>query len=469
MSKIKKILAVVLAMAMVMAMSIVSFADEKATITIPVSKITVQGVEAGRTVTLYKLVTLNADGNEWVKNVADGYFTEADGVISLSDAEGYKISSLKDASLSDANAVAVATVPEGSTSVEFANVPVGAYLIKITDSETITYGTLIAETYKQTETYLTAEDVTVNAKPSNVKVTKTFSEGTDKVVRLGETVSFDINTVFPSFDAATEPSSRTFTVTDNPTGMKITGVTVYVGDMETAVTAGYTLKKANGTEISDLSTLTANEAVAVHFDTSDDTKYGKSVKVVVTAEVTSLTGIKNEASTDHASDTTEVEQYTAQITITKKNEDETETLEGAQFEVTKNNSTDKLYFEKVEGAVDTYRLSASGNTNASTIITASKGSVTIQGLDEGTYKFAEITAPAGYSINENGVEVTVTSTDEVNTGTGVIEKEDTLTDTKLSALPSTGGIGTTIFTVVGCLIMIAAAAMFFVIRRRTER
>ena len=44
-----------------------------------------------------------------------------------------------------------------------------------------------------------------------------------------------------------------------------------------------------------------------------------------------------------------------------------------------------------------------------------------------------------------------------------------MTDTKLSALPSTGGIGTTIFTVGGCVIMIAAAYMFFVSRRKEEQ
>lgn len=46
---------------------------------------------------------------------------------------------------------------------------------------------------------------------------------------------------------------------------------------------------------------------------------------------------------------------------------------------------------------------------------------------------------------------------------------DTITNTKLSNLPSTGGIGTTIFTIGGCLIMVIAAALFFASRRKAAK
>ena len=46
--------------------------------------------------------------------------------------------------------------------------------------------------------------------------------------------------------------------------------------------------------------------------------------------------------------------------------------------------------------------------------------------------------------------------------------EDAIPNTKLSTLPGTGGIGTTIFTIGGCAIMIAAAALFFAGRRREK-
>jgi LPXTG-motif cell wall-anchored protein len=49
---------------------------------------------------------------------------------------------------------------------------------------------------------------------------------------------------------------------------------------------------------------------------------------------------------------------------------------------------------------------------------------------------------------------------------GTIEGSYPFSNTKLSSLPSTGGIGTTIFTIGGCAIMIIAAALFFASRRK---
>ena len=51
---------------------------------------------------------------------------------------------------------------------------------------------------------------------------------------------------------------------------------------------------------------------------------------------------------------------------------------------------------------------------------------------------------------------------------GTALMEDAIPNTKLSTLPGTGGIGTTIFTIGGCAIMIAAAALFFAGRRREK-
>ena len=47
--------------------------------------------------------------------------------------------------------------------------------------------------------------------------------------------------------------------------------------------------------------------------------------------------------------------------------------------------------------------------------------------------------------------------------------EAEMADTKLASLPGTGGIGTTIFTIGGCAIMIAAAGLFFATRKKAEK
>ena len=105
-----------------------------------------------------------------------------------------------------------------------------------------------------------------------------------------------------------------------------------------------------------------------------------------------------------------------------------------------------------------------------------KGTVIVRGLNVGTYKFTEKTAPEGYSVNTNPSSATLVITEESGKegdegeliATEILEADTSMTDTRLSSLPSTGGIGTTIFTIGGCAIMIIAAALFFASRRKSS-
>ena len=100
------------------------------------------------------------------------------------------------------------------------------------------------------------------------------------------------------------------------------------------------------------------------------------------------------------------------------------------------------------------------------------GNIVVKGLDDSvtemTYEFKETKAPNGYSINETNADVKWAKDGEGATAenrTGAAS----MTDTKLNALPSTGGIGTTIFTIAGCLIMVTAAGLFFASRKRSNK
>ena len=76
---------------------------------------------------------------------------------------------------------------------------------------------------------------------------------------------------------------------------------------------------------------------------------------------------------------------------------------------------------------------------------------------------------AAYLDSENtttSTGVTVTTNDDAGSGTAMLGPS--IPNTKLSTLPGTGGIGTTIFTIGGCAIMVAAAALFFAGRRREK-
>ena len=161
--------------------------------------------------------------------------------------------------------------------------------------------------------------------------------------------------------------------------------------------------------------------------------------------------------------------YTGRITLTKTGEND-EKLANAGFKVYRN--TDKKFAVVAnQGTIsgsNEYLVESWTNKEdkASVIFTGEDGTLTIKGLnDNDTYSFKEVQAPNGYSINETDAvakwDANSPATDKIGTAS--------MKDTKLSSLPSTGGIGTTIFTIGGCVIMIVAAGLFFASRRKENK
>ena len=101
------------------------------------------------------------------------------------------------------------------------------------------------------------------------------------------------------------------------------------------------------------------------------------------------------------------------------------------------------------------------------VVTGANGQLVVKGLDKGEYQFKEVTAPDGYSINETNSSATLTITGDKATAEFTADAD--MRDTEVGALPETGGIGTTIFTVGGCAIMVAAAALFFMNKKKHEK
>lgn len=148
--------------------------------------------------------------------------------------------------------------------------------------------------------------------------------------------------------------------------------------------------------------------------------------------------------------------------------------------------------------------------NANPVSSTADGSITFTGLDAGTkYYLKETKAPAGYSLNSKVYQVEFTptynpdgtmasykvliddtevanytysaaagttpatvnaiysSTTKAADGTTTIEATE-IRNTKLANLPSTGGMGTYLFTIIGIAVMAFAAFMFFK-NRRTDK
>lgn len=450
MSKIKKVLAVFLTLAMVLGMGMTTFAADAAS----TGKITVNGLTKGEetTVSLYKVVSWDEAQSEWkIEDWAKPYVTE--------DTANKEFKFDWDQLKANKPDISDRTDKSTTGTIEFNDLGIAAYLV-IASGSTTDYNVMGAATYEyNTDNLMVPADKEINAKASNYTVVKHFANGDDSFVKRGDSIDYNIETTFPSYPS--DETNRQFTITDIPEGLTIKNIKVQVGNDKLTAGAEYTLDK----------TLPAgeDESVTVAFTSDyigmDNAHAGEAVVVTVTAEVTGVGEYSNTAETNKASEPADpVTGKTGSITINKVDKDK-KVLKGAEFSFSLDGS--KLQFVETEETgvykVATPEEIADNNIKKFENVVAIDGVVTVKGLDEGTYDIVEEKAPDGYSI----VEVESKTIEEGEDATVNITFD--VVNTKLSSLPSTGGIGTTIFTIGGCLIMIIAAALFFASRRKENK
>jgi len=135
-------------------------------------------------------------------------------------------------------------------------------------------------------------------------------------------------------------------------------------------------------------------------------------------------------------------------------------------------------------ALDT--IPTTGNTGV--LVSGSDGNFEVYGLDAGTYELEEIKAPVGYNKLTAAIPLTIAATVDGSEETGpkldsltITVNEVTSEDLKATGilpvtvqnnsgaeLPSTGGIGTTIFYIAG-IVMVLGAAAIVIARRKAEQ
>ncbi len=192
-----------------------------------------------------------------------------------------------------------------------------------------------------------------------------------------------------------------------------------------------------------------------------------------------------EGSTDPESNTLTASDniYTYAIAL-KKVDWKGNPLAGATFEfpfyVKENADTDGAYI---------YAGTTAGAGLTNRITTPDDGVITVKGAAEGTYNITEIKAPSGYNKLADPVSVTAVRTGETTTHTTIYLDDkgnivNTESETKVeiinndiaataivvvnkagAELPSTGGVGTTSFYVVGSVLLVGAGVLL-VVRKR---
>ena len=466
MKKMRKIFAVLLTLAMVFGMSMTSFAATKDTATITVNN-------ADKATLTYAQVIKADQSTEtgWAfvnTEVANAYKT----AFKATDDQA-AIKAMLPAANVDANKLGAAQAKAANhvTFNAMANPQAvdaaGVYLVKATEvgytynimSAYIGFGevTITGEEGNVTYDYPSLVDAELGAKKTPTKVEKEAVD-TDNVVATGDILTYKVKTNVP-FIAPTD-TDKTFWAYDELTGAEYTEketATITLGGEN--VTTAYPINwNADTAKFSvDLSNM-INDA---------NSNAGKEVVITYKVKVTSDNDvITNTATAGHKGTedfgSKEIKVYQGNITLTKTGENDVK-LANAGFEVRKGSKdSNALKFTKLTDGV--YKYDPNGTETE--VFTKADGTVKVQGLNVGTYYFKETTAPKGYSVNQNQSEATLAVEGKAS---AVLTATTSMTDTKLSALPSTGGIGTTIFTIAGCLIMIAAAGLFFASRKKTNK
>ena len=446
--------------------------------------ITIDNAVTGQTYTIYQILYLesyNADSNAYAYKATEAWksFVEGTDVKDIymhTDEQGYvtwkegadvaAFAKLAQAYAADAKNKVTATKTQEATSptVTFTGLNLGYYLL---DSS---LGTLCS--LDTTNPTVTIKEK--NAEPTNVKTVQEDSTGNygDKNdADIGQTVNFQ-STI------TAQAGAENYVFHDKmSTGLTYTGVTgVTLNGTSVEAKGNYTVKTSELTDGCTFEvvftkafcdTLKANDKIVISYTAtlnekavvgtdgnSNESKveYGESGKTTTTPPSTTTTYTWK----------VDVLKY-AEVTPEGSSATEEKPLSGAVFILSKNNKGEAPIALISEGN-NVYRVAKADETNTVTEITTdSTGKFTIKGLDSDTYYLIEKTAPAGYNTLKEAVQVTIGKDGTVSYGTSTGEvKIENNTGTEL---PSTGGIGTTVFYVLGGVLM-AGAFVLLVVRKR---
>lgn len=350
----------------------------------------------------------------------------------------------------------------------------GVYAIKATttDDANYVYSPMAAfvsfKTYTDVPTEL--ENETVNAKRTTIKIEKSSNE-TDGVVEINKEVTYTVKTNVPYISDAVANDDVNYTITDtidgavysvNDEGKLVVSVKIGTAapvDRVVNVTENAEGKKQFVLDLSDVARVrtNANAEVVITYN------------AIVKSEVVN-NSVKPNDGTHHFTPKTNT-LYTGKITMTKTDDGKEKVrLANAGFVIYRVDGAKTYYAivsrdtEKTNNEyVVTDWTESLDTAKANLIMTDSNGEAVVRGLDDSyTYNFKEIKAPEGYSVNTTDSEATWGTNQTADNRTGTAS----MSDTKLNSLPSTGGMGTYLFTIIGVVVMAGAAGAFFISRRK---
>lgn len=510
MKHIKKLASLLLALVMVLSLAVTAFADEPTTYSITINNST-----AGHTYEAYQIFTgelaTNEAGNKVLSNIVWGSGVSEAGQTALGDAAA-KAETLK--TEADAKAFAKAVAPYLTTAAGSANtvtdgkyvisgLAAGYYLVKDQD------GSLTGDADAYTEYIIkVVSDTTATPKssvPTVEKKVKDTNDSTGVTSDWQDSADYDIGDSIPFQLKATlannVSSYTTYKVVFHDALSK--GLTynndakVYIGGTETN---GFTVTATVNADGTTTLTVSCDDVKALGAGNSSVITVEYTAKLNENAVLGSA-GNPNEVYLEYSNNPNKSETGDNETgntpkdtvivftykTIINKVDSENKPLTGAAFKL------EKLIKGK-DGAADTWTTVKEFTVDETTT------SFTFSGLDDGQYKLTETKTPVGYNTidpiyfvieathdetadaptlktlnayltDANGNKQTEMKDGEsVNIDLGTVDPTagsitTTVVNKSGSELPSTGGIGTTIFYVLGGVLVLAAVVLLVTKKR----
>lgn len=469
---LKKLMAAMLAVAMVMAMAVPAFAAGNP------GKITIDNAVTGQKYTIYKILDLETNEDytsykytpaaEWDTFIRTGagssYFSvDANNVVTWKDgvAESAAADLAAAAKAELTGKTAVAEKIAAGSSLTFDDLELGYYLVvsDLNNGVLCSLGT----------TKPTAEIKEKNGQPTIDKEVEhgSGSYGSANDATVGDTVNYLVTI------NVTDGNPVNYVMHDKmSSGLAFDGkVTVKVNG--TLITEGYELvTETDDGDTFDVKftngTLKTNDVVTIEYSAT-----------LTKDAVVGSTGNDNKSTLEYGEhnrvDST-TRTYTWSFNIFKffKDGQDEKALAGAEFVLYRKNGESVEYAQfdgdKIIGW--TTEESAAGKR-----VSDGQKNIVVEGLANGTYYLKETKAPTGFNLLAEDVVIQITAENwslngaptakvlynETEAEGGTVKVENKAGTT----LPSTGGIGTTIFYVIGGGLMVAAAVLL-VTKKRME-
>ena len=499
MKRARKLGSLLLALVMVFALAVTAFAQD-VTVTGGTGSITISNAAKGETYTIYKLfdATVNADGSSiaytgTIPESLKAYFSaDTNDYISATSAakDGENMSEgLKTALKAwTATATAAATATSDGSALNFKELAYGYYVVTTTQGDQVI------------SVDSTMPNVTIVDKNSSTPkdLSKTASSND---VSIGDTVTYTVSFKTSNYyGAGTEAKEIvSYTIEDTlPEFLSNVTVTSIIVDND-----------GSDTTTNDRTTVTdqfADKKIVIDWYDEANNQFlydnGATVTITYTAVVTDKAAIDGNGNTNKVTvtwttkggdepgpDKVETDEtiFTYAIALKKVN-NKGVALPGAVFEF-------PFYVKSTADANGAYiyagTTAGAGLTNQ--ITTPDSGVIVVKGVKSGSYEITEVTAPAGYNKLTAPVTVQAVKTGETSTHTTVyldengkvVDKTDKVTEVKVdidtiaatavvvvnkagTELPSTGGMGTTVFYVLGTVLVLGAVVLLVTKKRMSD-